>query len=283
MLSSLSANGFDIALMGINSQTPQPVASTQQNQAVAQGAAPASSMVPAVSCHDLYMNYGRQYAINGLNLELFPGRIVGLMGENGCGKTTLLKILAGVTQDYSGDVKVLGQTPNWQTKAQVSFLPDNLYFNKYVKVGQAIDLFHQFYTDFDPVKATEFLHYFKLTKDMKISNMSKGMIEKLQVGLVMSRQARIYLLDEPLSGVDPAARYLILNNIVKNFHEDALMLMSTHLVHDIEPFIDQAIFMRGGRIIFNATADDIRQYDGMSIEEKFRDIYLREGGMNDVR
>lgn len=227
----------------------------------------------AISIHNLYKAYSKVWAIGGMNLELDAGRVVGLMGENGCGKTTLLKICAGVVQDYTGDVAILGRTPGVETKAHVSFLPDKPYFSDTLTVGGAIEIFEDFYDDFDAPKIRELLTFLNLQHDMKIGTMSKGMVEKLQVALVMSRAAKVYLLDEPLSGVDPAARSVILESIVKNFSDDALMVMSTHLIHDVESIIDETVFMREGRVIFQASADQIREVDGKSVEEKFREVY----------
>lgn len=230
-------------------------------------------MSPLITIENLYKNYGTVQAVNGMNLSLEPNQVVGLLGENGSGKTTLLQILAGTITAYRGTVLIDGKKPGAETKALVSYLPDKPYFRDGMKVAGALELFSDFYADFDEHKARELLAYFQLGKDMKISAMSKGMIEKLQIAMVMSRNARVYLLDEPISGVDPAARDVILKSIVANFSDDAVMVMSTHLIHDIESIVDQAIFMRNGRIIYQAMADDIRENEGKSIDQKFREVY----------
>ncbi|WP_413228340.1 ABC transporter ATP-binding protein [Actinomyces trachealis] len=217
--------------------------------------------------------YRGRPALADLNLTLPAGRITGLMGANGCGKTTLLKILAGVLADYEGTVRVAGHAPGPKSKAAVSFLPDARFLDPRLTLEQAITQFTRLFADFDAAKARRLAQLFGLPGDRSVKEMSKGMGEKLRIALAMSRRARVYLLDEPISGVDPAARELILDGILQDFDPEALMLISTHLIADVEPIIDSAVFLKEGRLLLAGDADDLRQAHGMGLDALFRKEY----------
>ena len=201
----------------------------------------------------LTKNYRGRPALNELDLELRNGRIIGLVGPNGSGKTTLLKILAGVLADYSGTAEVLGLRPGLETKAQVSYMPDCSYLEDRMTPNDALDLFADFYTDFDRRRAYEMLLAFRLEPTQRLRDMSKGMREKVQITLVMNRAARLYLLDEPISGVDPASRQLILDSILRSYSSESCLVISTHLIHDIEPALDEVVFLDRGRVRWPGT------------------------------
>lgn len=234
---------------------------------------PPDGAVPLVTVSHLTKAYRGRPALKDLTLDLPAGRIVGLMGANGSGKTTLLKILAGVLADYEGKVAIAGREPGPATKAMVSFLPDADFLAPTLTPTAAIALYKRFFADFDADKAAELVHFFKLPADQRIKEMSKGMGEKLRISLAMSRRARVYLLDEPISGIDPAARDVIMSGILQDFDSDALMLISTHLIADIEPIIDSAIFIKDGRLLLAGDADDLRQATAMSLDALFRKEY----------
>ncbi|WP_396142704.1 ABC transporter ATP-binding protein [Actinomyces sp.] len=227
----------------------------------------------AIEVQHLTKSYRGRPALSDLSLSLPAGQIVGLMGDNGSGKTTLLKILAGVLSDWEGEVSVCGHRPGPQSKAQVSFLPDASFLPDRYSCVDAISLYAEFFEDFDATKAAEMVAFFDLPSDRSLKELSKGMREKLQIALAMSRRARVYLLDEPISGVDPAARDVIMRGILTNFSEDALMVVSTHLIADIEPVVDTAVFLRGGRVLLQGGADDLRSEHHMGLDALFRKVY----------
>ena len=226
-----------------------------------------------IRARGLTKNFGPVAALDSLDLELDGGRIVGLLGENGCGKTTLLKVLAGVMQDHEGEVRVCGWKPGPESKAEVSFLPDASYLNLGHSLDQHIGLYTDFFPDFQPDKARDSAGFFGLDTRMKLKNMSKGMREKAQIALAMSRNAKVFLLDEPISGVDPAAREVILEGIVRTLTEDAMVLISTHLIHDLEPILDSVVMMRAGKVLLAGEVDDLRATHALSIDALFRKAY----------
>ena len=228
---------------------------------------------PLVVVENLTKTYRGRPALDGLSLELPPGRIIGLMGSNGSGKTTLLKILAGVLADYDGRARIAGHDPGPESKALVSFLPDASFLASNLTTPAAIAQYRRFFADFDADKAAELVRFFNLPTDRTLKEMSKGMGEKLRISLAMSRRARVYLLDEPISGVDPAARDVILGGILRDFDSEALMLISTHLIADVEPIIDSVVFLKDGRLLLAGDADDLRQESGMSLDALFRKEY----------
>ena len=221
----------------------------------------------------LTKHYRKTPALRDYSLSLDAGHIVGLMGPNGCGKTTLLKILAGVLSDYAGIVTIGGCTPGVATKEIVSYLPDADFLNADWTAEDAIRVYSMFFADFDADKAASMVDFFGLPSDRRLSEMSKGMGEKLQISLIMSRRARVFLLDEPISGVDPATRDIILEGILREFNPESLLIMSTHLISDIEHFVDYALFMKEGQVLLQGDADDLRATHGDSLDAIFRKEY----------
>lgn len=228
---------------------------------------------PLVEVAGLTKRFGPVAALDGLDMALRPGQVVGLLGENGCGKTTLLKILAGVLSGYEGDVRIGGHNPGPESKALVSFLPDTSFLPDGARVSYCLDLYRDFFADFQVEKARELVGFFGLSESSRLKEMSKGMREKVQISLAMSRDARVFLLDEPISGVDPAARQLILDGILRTLSEDSLLLISTHLVHDLEPILDGVVMMRHGRVLLQGDADDLRGEHSASLDQIFREMY----------
>lgn len=222
---------------------------------------------------NLNKNYQKKSALSNLNLSLESGHIVGLLGPNGSGKTTLMKILTGVIKDYSGTVAINGMAVGPETKASVSYLPDNSYFSPWMCPLDMISLFKDFYADFNEAKCLEMLHKLGLNEKQKIKTMSKGMVEKFQLCLVMSRKAKFYVLDEPIGGVDPAARDYILDTILSNYDPDSTILMSTHLISDVERIFDTVIFLKEGQIVLQGDIDNIRATEQKSIDELFREVF----------
>ena len=217
--------------------------------------------------------YDRLRVLDDVSFEVEAGSITGLLGPNGCGKTTTMKILTGLIGTYDGAVAVEGMAPGLETKKIVSYLPEKTYLSGWMRCIDTIDMFADFYADFDRSKALELLDRLRLSPRQKIKLMSKGMQEKLQLILVMSRAAKLYVLDEPLSGVDPAARSLILDIILKNYNPDASILLSTHLIYDVERIFDHIILLGYGKVVLSGSVDDIRSSTGKSIDEVFREVF----------
>lgn len=228
---------------------------------------------PTIRIRGLHKHFRTTAALDGVDLELGSGRIVGLLGENGCGKTTLMKVLAGVLSEYTGEVEILGHTPGAESKAVTAFLPDAAFLSDSWRVTYCLDYFNDFFPDFGRQKALDLIGFFGLDPNLRLKEMSKGMREKVQIALIMSRRAKLYLLDEPISGVDPAARQIILDGILRNLEEDSLLIISTHLIHDLEPILDSVVMMRHGRVVLTGDADDLRAEHGVSIDQLFRKVY----------
>lgn len=234
-----------------------------------------------VTCTALTKRYGSKTALNGVNLQLKRGRIVGLLGPNGSGKTTLIKLLCGLIQPTEGDIAIGGMPVGPATKALVSYLPDRMYFADWMKASDLLDLFNDFYSDFDRSKATAMCQSLGVVPSQRLKTMSKGTKEKVQLVLVMARKAQLYLLDEPIAGVDPAARDFILHTILTNYNEEGTVLISTHLISDIEKVLDEAIFLKTGKVMLHDTVDHIRETQGKSVDALFREIFRAqplEGG-----
>ncbi len=214
-------------------------------------------------------------ALQDLSLTWDAGQVVGLMGDNGAGKTTLLKVLAGVLADWTGNVRIDGLAPGPETKARVAYLPDASFLPSSLTPVQTIEQFARFFSDFDPQKAAEMVDFFGLPADRPLKEMSKGMGEKMQVSLTMSRDAQVYLLDEPISGVDPAARDIILRGILSQFSPESLMVISTHLLADVEPIVDSVAFLRGGQLLLQGNTDQLRDEYQLSLDALFRKVYTQ--------
>lgn len=227
----------------------------------------------AIDVRHLTKKYRGRPALEDLDLSLNSGQIVGLMGDNGSGKTTLLKILAGVLSDWSGEVRVAGHAPGPESKALVSFLPDASFLNDDDTCDRVIAQYRRFFSDFDEAKAREMIDFFRLPWDRTLKEMSKGMREKVQIALAMSRQAMVYLLDEPISGVDPASRAVILKGILGSLSPDSLLVISTHLIHEMESIVDSVVFLREGRVLVQDGADELREHHGCGLEAIFRKVY----------
>lgn len=226
-----------------------------------------------IEIKQLEKKYGNKEVLKGLNLTISSGQIVGLLGPNGCGKTTLIKTIVGLIKDYKGTILIDGNPPNTYTKSIVSYLPEKTYLSNWMTVKDAFFLFDDFYTNFNIEKARDMAYSLHLEETQKITTMSKGMQEKIQLILVMSREAKIYILDEPIGGVDPAARDYILSTILKNYSSESSILLSTHLIHDVERIFDKVLFLKDGKIELDEYVDTIREQKGLSIDALFREVY----------
>ncbi len=230
-------------------------------------------MSTLLECKSLTKRYSANTALSDVNLTLERGRIIGLLGPNGSGKTTLIKLINGLLVPTSGTLLVNNNVPGPETKKIVSYLPERAYLPDWMRVSETIDFYKDFYTDFDEKKAYEMLDRLHMDPKQRMKALSKGTKEKVQLILVMSRNADLYCLDEPIGGVDPAARDYILNTIISNYNENATVLISTHLIADIEKVLDEVVFLQNGSITLQASVDDIRQREGKSIDTLFREVF----------
>lgn len=221
----------------------------------------------------LSKNYGGLTALNQVNITLPAGKVIGLLGPNGSGKTTLVKLAAGLLTPNSGTIEICGQAVGPETKALVSYLPDRVYFNQSQTVAQLLDYFQDFYADFERERAELMLNHLGINLKVKFKTLSKGAREKVQLALVMSRRAKLYILDEPIAGVDPAARDYILHTIMTNFDPEASVLISTHLIADVEPVLDEFLFLYKGNVIRQGTVQQVREETGHSLDEYFREVF----------
>ena len=222
---------------------------------------------------DLNKEFGKKKVLKDININLSSGKIIGLLGKNGAGKTTLIKLINDLLTPTSGEILVKGNKVGVESKKVISFLPERTYLNKQMKVSEVIDFFKDFYEDFDEKKAKRLLKDLDLDINEHLSKMSKGMQEKVQLVLVMSRKADLYILDEPLGGVDPATRDYILDTILSNFNENASVIISTHLISDIERILDEVIFIDKGKIILQSDADKLRNKEKASVYDIFRRMF----------
>ena len=217
--------------------------------------------------------YGRFKALDNVTLTLQSGKIVGLLGPNGSGKTTLIKIINGLLKDYQGNILVDGNPIGVESRKIISYLPDENYFQDWMYIKDVLNIFSDLYQDFQKDNCLELMKRFNLEPNMKIKSLSKGMKEKFQLCLVMSRKAKLYILDEPIAGVDPAAREVILDVILNNYDEDALVLISTHLISDLETIFDEVVFLKEGKVVLHQETEQLRHERKQSIDEAFREVF----------
>ena len=230
-------------------------------------------MSELLRCENLTKDYGGFRALNGINLSLESGKIGGLLGPNGSGKTTMIKILNGLLTPTAGKIYINGHEPGVETKKIVAYLPDNIYLGTWMSVKQIVDLFADFYADFRPDLAYDMLGRLGISAEVKLKTLSKGNKEKVCLILVMARNALLYVLDEPIAGVDPATRDYVISTIINNYNPQASVLISTHLISDIEQVLDEVIFINNGNIVLQKTVDEIREENGKSVDELFREVF----------
>ncbi len=226
-----------------------------------------------IEINNLTKNFGDLTALDDVTVSLEQGQIVGLLGPNGSGKTTLIKILNGLLQPTSGGVTINGIAPGVETKKVVAYLPDRNALPDYMTASQLMDIYEDFFEDFDRLKAEAMVDDLGINRKQTMKKMSKGTKEKLQLCLVMARQAEVYLLDEPIGGVDPATRDYILRTIISNYNENAVVLISTHLIADVESVLDDVVFLKEGRVVLHKAADAIREEKGESVDKLFREVF----------
>ncbi len=229
--------------------------------------------LPVLEIKNVHKKYLSHTVLEGVGFSIPRGKIVGLLGPNGCGKTTILKLISGLLQLDEGEIRINGICPGQQTKSMISYLPERSYLNDWMKISDILNLFSDFYADFDRERAEQMLTDLKISKEEKLKTMSKGTKEKVQLILVMSRRASLYLLDEPIGGVDPATREYILHTILKNFDENSSILITTHLIQDVETIFDQVLFLNQGKIVIDGEVDEIREKYGKSIDGLFREVF----------
>lgn len=230
-------------------------------------------MKTILECKNLTKRYGKKTALNHINLTLKSGRIIGLLGPNGSGKTTMIKLINGLLTPTEGQVLIDGMAPGVKTKSIVSYLPERTYLDESMRITEAIEYFEDFYRDFDRKRALQMLKKVHLEPSARIKTLSKGNKEKVQLILVMSRRAKLYCLDEPIAGVDPAARDYILSTIIGNYEPDATILLSTHLITDVENILDEVVFIKDGHITMQEEVETIRDKEGKSVDDLFREVF----------
>lgn len=230
-------------------------------------------MAPLLECKSLTKRYGGLIALNNISLTLERGKIIGLLGPNASGKTTLIKLINGLITPTSGEILINGQKPGVESKLNIAYLPDKTFLCDWMKVEQLINYYSDFYSNFDKVKAYDMLERLNINKSMKLKPMSKGTKEKVQLILTMSRNADLYCLDEPIGGVDPASRDYILNTIINNYNPEGSILISTHLISDIEQVLDEVVLIKQGNLYTHDSVDNIRANNGMSVDMLFREVF----------
>ena len=226
-----------------------------------------------LECKNLSKTYSKVKALNDFSVTLESGKIVGLLGPNGSGKTTLIKLINGLLTPDTGSVTICGNVPGPKSKALVAYLPDNIYLNTWMTVQQIVDYFTDFYEDFRRPLALEMLERLGISSKSKLKTLSKGNKEKVCLILTMSRNAKLYVLDEPIAGVDPAARDYVISTIINNYNPDATVLISTHLIADVEQILDEVIFIQFGKVLLHKSVDTIREENGKSVDELFREVF----------
>lgn len=226
-----------------------------------------------LECENLSKNYGSLKALDELNLKLESGKIVGLLGPNGHGKTTLIKTLSGLLKQDKGTVLIDGKKVGVETKKIVSYLPERSYLSPGMRIREAAKFFEEFYEDFDIKRANAMIDELGLDRESRLKSLSKGNREKVQLIMVMSRNAKLYLLDEPMGGVDPAARDYILKTIISNYSEDATVIISTHLIQDVEQILDEVVFLKDGKVMFHRDVDELRMKEKKSVDALFREVF----------
>ena len=230
-------------------------------------------MANLIDIEHLSKSYGKNKVLEDISVSFEGGNIIGLLGPNGSGKTSLIKIMTGLINDYEGSVKIDGHSPDPYTKSIVAYLPEKTYLADWMRPVDAVNYFADFYEDFDRNRAADMLRRLGIDENERLGAMSKGTKEKVQLIMVMSRDAQLYCLDEPIGGVDPAARDYILQTIITNYNEHASVLISTHLIADIENVLDDVIFIQNGHIRLHASVDEIREQEGKSVDALFREVF----------
>ncbi len=226
-----------------------------------------------LKCTSLTKKYSSVLALDSIDLSIEPGKIIGLLGPNGSGKTTLIKLINGLLTPTSGTITINGSAPGVNTKKVVSYLPDNTFLPLWMTVEQVVEYFCDFYNDFRPELAYEMLERLGVDKKTRLKNLSKGNKEKVCLILVMSRNALLYILDEPIAAVDPATRDYVISTIINNYNHNASVIISTHIISDIEPVLDEAIFINKGKVVLHKSVDEIREENGKSVDELFREVF----------
>ena len=229
--------------------------------------------MPILECKQLSKSYGKAPALENVSFAIEPGRIVGLLGPNGSGKTTLIKLANGLLTPHSGEILIDGAAPGRETHAVVSYLPERTAIPIWMSAGQLMDFYQDFYRDFRRQTAEEMLRHLDIRPTQRIRQMSKGTREKVQLIMVMSRSAKLYLLDEPIGGVDPATRDYILTTIISNYNPEASVILSTHLIADVEKVLDEVVFIDKGHLVLQSSVDQIREEKGMSVDALFREVF----------
>ncbi len=229
---------------------------------------------PVLTCKGLSKSYGTRRVLENVNVCIPSGKIIGLLGPNGCGKSTFLKLVTGLLTPDSGEIEICGEPRSDKTNVYVSYLPERTYFDSSQTGNQIIEYFSDFFPDFDEGVARQMLADLEIDPSRRLRTLSKGTREKVQLVMVMARKARLYLLDEPIAGVDPAARDYILKTIIGNYNPDATIIITTHLIYDVEPVLDDFVFMTtGGRIVCSGSAEEVRAERGQSLDELFKEVF----------
>lgn len=225
-----------------------------------------------IEIKNLSLKYGGREVLKDLNLNIDTGKIIGLVGENGTGKSTLMRVLTGLEKNYKGEVLIDGNKPGGETNALISYQPDHLPFDDFMTVIDIGNIYERFYDDFDAENYYKMIDSFSIKRNLKIKECSKGMKDKVQIAATLARKAQVYLLDEPMTGIDPKARYEMLNTIIENFSPDSTLIISTHLITEIEKILDEVIMISDGKVLAHKSVDEIREENGLSLEEYFREV-----------